>query len=99
MKEMEVWAGENISNAIRKALGQAPCFFIFNGCRIDVVESMVGHKGATDHLYSVYHALLSGKTAPTWSVKPAEKPCKTCGKNNFLTDKKCWWCETTNPCQ
>jgi hypothetical protein len=28
----------------------------------------------------------------------SEKPCKQCQRKNFIADKKCWWCETLNPC-
>jgi hypothetical protein len=30
-------------------------------------------------------------------VSPQEKPCKQCGRKNFLTDKSCWWCCVPNP--
>jgi len=98
MKEIEVWPGNHIVRTIQKALKEAPCYFIFNGCRIEVVESMIDHKDAEAHLYQVYLAYMDKRPAPVWNSKSAEKPCKSCGRNNFITDKKCWWCETANPC-
>lgn len=99
MKEIHVCPGDHVRSVITEALRNAPSFFEFNGVYIEAVETMKGHPDAASFLYSVYDAGLRGITRPVWSVKPPEKPCKQCGKNNFLTDKKCWWCETTNPCQ
>jgi hypothetical protein len=98
MKQLRALVGSDIRNVIQEALKQTPCWFDFNGVHIEVVDSMKGHPNAANFLYQYYNAGLSRKPLPVWSVKAPEKPCKQCGKNNFVTDKKCWWCETSNPC-
>ena len=49
--------------------------------------------------WEIYFDKLSENGDPVESVAVAvaEKPCLTCGKKCFITDKKCWWCESANP--
>lgn len=62
------------------------------------MEDMKGRKEeARSFLYYFYESALYKNPLPVW--KQTEKPCKQCGRNCFPADKKCWWCETANPCK
>jgi hypothetical protein len=96
--EVHVYPGDEIRKIIQVALDNAPSFFNFNGLKIEVSEDMRDHPDAFVYLYDYYHCWIGEEPLPKWSPKGKEKPCKSCGRNNFIADKKCWWCETANPC-
>jgi hypothetical protein len=98
MKQFPTYPGDSFHRVAKEALEEAPCWFDFNGVRVEVNDSMKEFKEeAKQFLYEYYRAALSKDPVPIWQ-RQVEKACKQCGKKNFITDKKCWWCETLNPC-
>lgn len=63
----------------------------------DALDEIV-NETVKDTVESCQKAVSPDSTPTLKCPVRTEAPCKNCSRKNTVGDKKCWWCETSDPC-